>query len=50
MSDTSTSFLADVRAEAPVVAGAVTTVIFFTVGKGWADTFGQPLFTAAIFV
>jgi Ca2+:H+ antiporter len=43
-------FLQNLRAEAPVVAGAATTVIFFTVGKGWADDFSQPLVTAAIFV
>jgi Ca2+:H+ antiporter len=43
-------FLTDLRAEAPVLVGAATTVIFFTVGKGWADDFSQPLLSAAIFV
>lgn len=43
-------FLKDLRAEAPVLAGAATTTIFFTVGKGWADDFSQPLFTVAIFL
>jgi Ca2+:H+ antiporter len=43
-------FLSSLRAEAPVLAGAATTVIFFTVGKGWADDFSQPLLTAAIFL
>lgn len=43
-------FLKDLRAEAPVLAGAATTAIFFTVGKGWADDFSQPLFTVAIFL
>ena len=50
MPKTSNSFLSILRAEAPVLAGAVTTAIFFTVGKGWADTFSNPAFTAAIFL
>ena len=50
MAKSSNSFLADLRAEAPVLVGAATTVIFFTVGKDWADTFGQPAFTVGIFV
>ena len=43
-------FLADVRAEAPVVVGAATTVIFFTVGKDWTASFTNPALTAALFV
>ena len=50
MSKPSTSFLADLRAEAPVLAGAATTAIFFTVGKGWTDNFTHPALTAAIFL
>jgi Ca2+:H+ antiporter len=50
MAKSSNSFLADLRAEAPVLVGAATTAIFFTVGKDWADTFGQPAFTVGIFV
>ena len=46
----SNSFLTNLLAEAPVLAGAATTAIFFTVGKGWADDFSHPAFSAAIFV
>ena len=49
MAKTSGSFFSNLLAEAPVLAGAATTAIFFTVGKGWADTFTHPAFTAAIF-
>jgi Ca2+:H+ antiporter len=48
--DKTSQFFTDLRAEAPMLAGAATTVIFFTVGKGWADNFSRPLLTAAIFV
>jgi len=50
MVKSSNSLLADLRAEAPVLVGAVTAAIFFTVGKNWADTFGQPAFTVGIFI
>jgi len=39
----------NLRAEAPVLAGAVTTFIFFTIGKEWTEDFSQPLITAALF-
>lgn len=44
------SFLAILRAETPVLVGAATTAIFFTVGKDWAGNFSQPWLTAAIFL
>ncbi len=50
MPKTSASFLTNLRAEAPVLAGAATTAIFFTVGAGWTANFTHPAFTAAIFV
>ncbi len=49
MSKSSNSWPAILRAEAPVLAGAATTVIFFTVGKDWADNFVHPALTAALF-
>jgi Ca2+:H+ antiporter len=49
-SDTSPGVLANLRAEAPVIAGAATTAVFFTVGKTWAADFTQPAVTAALFV
>jgi Ca2+:H+ antiporter len=42
--------MTNLRAEAPVLAGAATTAIFFTVGKGWTEDFSQPYLTAALFV
>ena len=50
MPKTSHSFLSVIRAEAPVLVGAATTAVFFTVGKGWADNFTHPALTAAIFL
>ncbi len=50
MSKTSSSFLSVLRAEAPVLVGAATTAVFFTVGKGWVSDFAQPALTAGIFV
>jgi Ca2+:H+ antiporter len=50
MPNPSSSFLAILRAEAPVLVGAATTAIFFTVGKDWTANFTHPAFTAAIFV
>lgn len=50
MSKTSRSFLSILRAEAPVLVGAATTAIFFTVGKGWTAEFTQHALTTAIFV
>jgi Ca2+:H+ antiporter len=44
------TFMANLRAEAPVIAGAATTAIFFTVGKDWTSDFTQPAVTAALFV
>jgi Ca2+:H+ antiporter len=43
-------FVENLRAEAPLIAGAVTTAIFFTVGKAWTEDFSQPIVTAALFV
>jgi Ca2+:H+ antiporter len=40
----------NLRAETPFIAGAITTAIFFTVGKNWTMDFVHPTFTAAIFV
>jgi Ca2+:H+ antiporter len=37
------------RAEAPLVAGVVTTVFFFTVGKDWAAQFHYPVMTGLLF-
>ena len=44
------TFMANLRAEAPVIAGAATTAIFFTVGKGWTSDFSRPAVTVALFV
>jgi Ca2+:H+ antiporter len=44
------TFTENLRAEAPLIAGVVTTAIFFTVGKGWAEDFSQPALSAAQFV
>ena len=38
------------RAEAPLLAGAATTAIFFTVGKAWTEDFSQPILTVALFL
>lgn len=45
-----TRFSAIAAAETPFIAGAVTTAIFFTVGKSWTEDFSQPLLTVALFV
>jgi Ca2+:H+ antiporter len=39
----------NIRAEVPMLAGMVTTAIFFTVGKGWTEDFSYPVLTAALF-
>jgi Ca2+:H+ antiporter len=44
------SFLESLRAELPFLAGAATTAVFFTVGKGWTADFSDPAFTAGLFV
>jgi Ca2+:H+ antiporter len=49
MAKSSISFLSILRAEMPVLVGAATTAVFFTVGKGWTAEFTQPVLTAAIF-
>jgi len=49
-SDTSPGVLANLRAEAPVIAGAATTAIFFTVGKEWTASFTEPWLTVALFI
>ena len=41
---------ADLRAEMPVLTGAATTVVFFTVGKAWTADFSNPYLTAAVFI
>ena len=33
-----------------MLAGAATTAVFFTVGKGWANDFTNPALTAAVFL
>ena len=43
-------FFKDLLAELPVLAGAATTAIFFTVGKGWTDDFTHPARTAVLFL
>jgi Ca2+:H+ antiporter len=40
----------DIRAELPVLAGAATTLIFFTVGSSWTDDLTHLGVTTAIFV
>ncbi len=37
------------RAEAPLLGGAVTNAIFFTVGKGWTEDFSHPFLTVVLF-
>jgi Ca2+:H+ antiporter len=44
------SLTSNLRAEAPLLAGAATTAIFFTVGKGWTEDFSHPILTAALLV
>jgi Ca2+:H+ antiporter len=44
------TFAPDLRAEAPMLSGAATTLIFFTVGKDWTADFSQPLITGALFL
>ena len=41
---------AEVRAEAPLLFGAATTVLAYTVGEAWFADFSDPLRTAALFV
>lgn len=50
MTTTSGSFLSNLRAEAPLIAGAATTAVFFTIGKHWTEEFSQPAVTAALFL
>jgi Ca2+:H+ antiporter len=45
-----TTFATNLRAEVPLLAGAATTAIFFTVGKAWAEDFSQPALTVVLFV
>ena len=45
-----TSLSQDLRAERPVLAGAATTLIFFTVGAGWTSDNSNLVVTAGIFV
>jgi len=45
----STSLITILRAEAPVLGGAATTAIFFTVGKAWTEDFSHPFLTVALF-
>ncbi len=40
----------DLRAERPVLAGAATTLIFFTVGATWTDDLTQLGVTAGLFI
>src|ERR1041385_1093021 len=44
------SFNDDLRAERPVLAGATTTFIFFTLGSSWTDDLTNLGVTAAIFI
>lgn len=44
------SLVTRLRAEAPMLTGAVTTAIFFTIGKGWTEDFSHPALTVAIFL
>jgi Ca2+:H+ antiporter len=44
------SLITNLRAGAPMLAGAATTAVFFTVGKGWTEDFSQPVLTAAFFL
>jgi Ca2+:H+ antiporter len=44
-----TSPITILRAEAPVLGGAATTAIFYTVGKGWTEDFSQPFLTLVLF-
>ncbi len=45
-----TSLSQDLRAERPVLAGAVTMLIFFTVGAGWTSDNSNLVVTAGIFI
>jgi Ca2+:H+ antiporter len=45
-----TSLTTILRAEAPLLAGVVTTAIFYTVGKEWTSDFSHPFLTAALFL
>jgi Ca2+:H+ antiporter len=38
----------NLRAEVPLVAGALTTLIFFTIGKDWTEDFSQPWLTVLL--
>ena len=44
------TFADNLRAEAPLIVGWITTAIFFTVGKGWTEDFSNLALTAAEFV
>ena len=43
------TFLANLRVEMPVIAGAATTAVFFTVGKEWTASFTDPWLAMALF-
>ena len=43
------SLATTLRAEAPLLAGAATTAIFFTLGKTWTEDFSQPVLTVVLF-
>lgn len=45
----SNGLLQNLRAESPMLAGAVTSAIFFTVGKTWTEDFSHPAFTLVVF-
>ncbi|MCF8476769.1 MAG: calcium:proton antiporter [Pseudolabrys sp.] len=44
------SVMDNILAELPLLAGAATTALFFTVGKSWTTDFSNLALTAAIFV
>jgi Ca2+:H+ antiporter len=44
------SLTTTLRAEAPLLAGAATTAIFFTVGKAWTEDFSHPFLTVLLFL
>lgn len=43
------NLLTNIRAELPMLAGAATTAVFFTVGKAWTADFSNLAVTAAVF-
>lgn len=42
-------FLGCLRAELALVAGIITTIVFFTVGKGWLADLDDPMWSLAMF-